>query len=311
MKAAPPEHTTGSIYILVAAILWGTTGTAATLAPDVGAVAIGAAAMGIGGLMQAMLARRGVATELPQLRTQWKLVLIGGLAVAVYPLAFYASMRLAGVTIGTVISIGAAPLFAALIEYFLDKTRLSKQWLFGAALGLTGMGFLAFAEGSGADTAQGSGNATMGFLLGVVAALTYALYSWAARRIMRRGLPSTVAMGAVFGVGGLLLMPVLLLTGAPFLASWSNAAVGVYMALVPMFLGYICFGYGLRRVQASTATTITLFEPVVAAVLAGLIVGERLPLSGWVGVALITACLVCVTMPPRRGRLKPQPISRQ
>jgi drug/metabolite transporter, DME family len=309
VKTPLREHATGSIYILVAAILWGTTGTAATFAPDVGAVAIGAAAMGIGGLLQAGLAGRDVAKALPQLRAQWKLVLVGGLAVAVYPLAFYASMRLAGVTIGTVISIGAAPLFAALIEFLLDKSRLSKRWLFGAALGLTGMVLLAFAEGSGGESAQESGNATLGVFLGVVAALTYALYSWTARRIMRRGLLSKVAMGAVFGVGGLLLMPVLFITGAPLLASWTNAAVGIYMALVPMFLGYICFGFGLARVQASTATTITLLEPAVAAALAVLIVGERLPLSGWVGVALIIACLVWVTMPPIRGRLKPQPLS--
>jgi DME family drug/metabolite transporter len=95
--------------------------------------------------MQAMFARRGIATELPQLRAQWKLVLIGGLAVAVYPLAFYASMRLAGVTIGTVISIGAAPLFAALIAYFWISAPIETV-AFGAALGLTGMWLLAFAE---------------------------------------------------------------------------------------------------------------------------------------------------------------------
>ena len=116
---------------------------------------------------------------------------------------------------------------------------------------------------------------------------------------MQRGIASRAAMGAIFGLGGLALMPVLLATGAPFLASWNNAAVGLYMALVPMFLGYICFGYGLARVRASTATTITLLEPVVAAGLAALIVGERLPVLGWIGVALIFACLLCITLPVR------------
>lgn len=88
-------------------------------------------------------------------------------------------------------------------------------------------------------------------------------------------------MGTVFGLGGALLLPVLLATGAPLLASWTNAAVGTYMALVPMFTGYVLFGWGLTHVRASTATTLTLLEPAVAAVLAVLIVGEHLP--GWGG----------------------------
>ena len=54
-------------------------------------------------------------------------------------------------------------------------------------------------------------------------------------------------MGAVFGLGGLLLMPVLAVTGSPLVASWQNGLVGAYMALVPMFAGYVLFGWGLAR----------------------------------------------------------------
>ena len=115
----------------------------------------------------------------------------------------------------------------------------------------------------------------LGAILGLIGGLTYALYSWSARKMMLQGTRSSVAMGATFGLGGLLLMPVLVVSGAPFLASWTNAAVGVYMAAVPMFLGYVSFGYGLARVQASMATVLTLLEPVVAAVLAAQI-GNRL-----------------------------------
>jgi DME family drug/metabolite transporter len=151
-------------------------------------------------------------------------------------------------------------------------------------------------------SAAAAPSVTTGIVLGLIAGLTYALYSWAARRLMQRQIPGRAAMGAIFGLGGLLLMPVLFLTGAPLLASWNNAAVGIYMALVPMFLGYVCFGYGLARIQASMATTITLVEPVVAAAFAALIVGERLPPLGWIGVALIFACLVCISLPVKSGK---------
>ena len=289
----------GSLAVLMAATLWGTTGTAAAFAPEVPAMAIGAAAMGGGGLLQALMAVRPMAKHRQGLRRHWLLLLIGALAVAVYPLAFYGSMRLAGITVGTVVTIGSAPLLSALIEYLFDRQRLSLRWLAGAVLGVVGMALLAAAESHGATGGEAVGS---GMLLGLLAGLTYALYSWTARRLMLNGVAAKAAMGATFGGGALFLLPVLLFTGAPLLASGTNLAVGLYMALVPMFIGYLCFGYGLARIAASTAITLTLFEPVVAAALAVIIVGERLPLQGWLGIVLILMCLVCITWPKRAGR---------
>jgi DME family drug/metabolite transporter len=299
----------GVIAILFAAVVWGTTGTAATFAPGVSAAAIGAAAMGLGGIGQALWAGRGIRNQRARLWEQRCLLVIGALAVAVYPLAFYGAMRLAGVTVGTVITIGSAPLLSALIEYVLDGRRLTLRWSLGAAVGLIGMGLICLAEGAAHGQVVGGSSAPLGVLLGLIGGLTYALYSWSARRMMLQGTGSKIAMGATFGLGGLLLMPVLMVLGGAFLASWSNAAVGLYMAAVPMFLGYIAFGYGLARVEASTATVITLFEPVVAAVLAVLIVGERLPPLGWIGVALVIGCLAIITLPlpSRLRRAAPAP----
>ena len=68
------------------------------------------------------------------------------------------------------------------------------------------------------------------------------------------------------------------------------------MALIPMFLGYLCYGFGLSKISASMATTITLLEPVVATILAMLIVGEYLSIIGWIGMLLIFICLIMVTL---------------
>ncbi|MGA9609212.1 MAG: EamA family transporter [Rouxiella badensis] len=288
----------GITAVLIAAILWGTTGTAATFAPQVSSVAIGSVAMGVGGLLQALIALRSLLRFRHALGQQWRLLIVGALAVAVYPLAFYASMRMAGVTVGTLVSIGSAPLLSALIEYCLEGQRLSLRWMAGASLGIVGMLLLCLAK----NTGHGATSEMLpGILTGLIAGLTYALYSWAARQLMQRGVPSKTAMGATFGVGGILLMPVLFATGAPLLASWNNAAVGAYMALVPMFIGYLCFGFGLARIPASMATTLTLLEPVVAAVLAVIIVGERLTPQGWLGIALVGICLVLITAPAKRN----------
>jgi DME family drug/metabolite transporter len=301
----------GAAAVLAASVLWGTTGASATLAPDVGPLAIGAAAMGIGGLLQAGTAHRVIARHRATLVGRWPLVLLGAAAVAVYPLAFYTSMRLSGVAVGTVVSLGSAPLVSAVVERLVDRRRLSRRWAAAAAVGLAGIVLLCGSRAlGGADAGPGAGpgaagsgvDVTLGVVLGLVAGATYALYSWVAHRLMLAGVPSRAAMGAVFGAGGLLLLPVLAVTGAPFLASWGNAGVGAYMALVPMFTGYVLFGWGLARVPVSTATTLTLLEPAVAAVLAVAVVGERLTAAGWAGVALVVASLAVLTVPSPPGR---------
>ena len=104
MKRGSP---TGVIAVLTAAFLWGTTGTAATFAPTVGPLAMGAAALGIG-ILQAVTAAPSLRRERSALSSHRGTVLAG--AVLIYPLAFYSSMHLAGVADGTVVSLGSAPI---------------------------------------------------------------------------------------------------------------------------------------------------------------------------------------------------------
>ncbi|QWS33611.1 DMT family transporter [Curtobacterium aetherium] len=309
------QRRAGLLAVTVTALLWGTTGTAATFAPDVGPLAIGAAALGIGGLLQAAVGARSLRTNVPLLARRRGLVLVGAVAVAVYPLAFYSAMHTAGVAVGSVVSLASAPLASGVLERVVDRRPLSCWWVLAAVLGVLGSALLCLssvagatgpaadgsgpADGAGAGDGDGDGGSmVLGVVLGLVAGVTYAVYSWASRRLMVDGVPRAAAMGAVFGGGGLLLVPVLAVTGAPLLAAAQNIAVGAYMALVPMFLGYLLFGYGLSRIPASTATTVTLTEPAVAAVLAVLVVGERLTALGWVALGVIGAALVVLALAP-------------
>lgn len=299
----------GFACVLTASALWGTTGTTATFASGVSPLGIGAVAMGLGGLLLALTALRSIVKSRAKLTAQWPMLLLGSLSVAIYPLAFYSSMHLAGVAIGTVISIGSAPLAASLIERFFDGQKLTTRWLLGAAAGLGGAVLLTFSESHGSGGAAEPTAVLYGILLGLVSGLLYALYSWVARRLMQAGVPPRAAMGSIFGIGGTLLLPVLLFTGAPLLASTTNIAVGIYMALVPVLVAYVLFAYGLARVSATMATTLSLLEPVIAAVLAVVIVGERLPAEGWVGIGLIVGSLFILTLPipGRRRRARPRP----
>lgn len=282
--------------ITTTSILWGTTGTAATFAPDAGPLAIGAAALGIGGILQALIAIPALRASRTQLRVNLPLIALGALAVAIYPLAFYSSMHLAGVALGSVVSLASAPLASGVLERFVQGSSLSRWWMLAAGLGIAGSALLCFSK-MAHDPAD-AGSTLVGIALGLVAGATYAAYSWCAQRLMSRGVSRAASMGAVFGTGGSLLLPVLFLTGAPLLANPQAFTVAVYMAVVPMFLGYLLFGYGLARLSASTATTITLSEPAIAAVLAVVIVGERLSGMGWAGLGVIAMALVVLAIAP-------------
>ncbi|MCF7484520.1 EamA family transporter [Vibrio sp. A2-1] len=296
------EFQTGTLAILFASILWGTTGTAASFAPDLSPLAIGAFSMGIGGLMQAGLAYRKILFAFDKLLQNKKLLAVSALALAVYPLAFYSSMKLSGVAIGTVVSIATAPFFSALLECLISKkNNINKRWLTSFAIGVVGIGLLVFSESSSTNE-SGDDLKLFGIALGLLAGLCYAIYSWATKALIDKGIKSQAAMGSIFGLGAMLLLPTLWFTGDNLFSSQINVLVISYLTLIPQCLGYIAFSFGLRHVTASSANLLTLFEPVVAAVLAVCVVGELIPFIGWLGMFLIVLCLL-IQSKPSKGTL--------
>ncbi|EGQ7972253.1 EamA family transporter [Vibrio parahaemolyticus] len=282
----------GMLSILFAATLWGTTGTIASLAPNISSLAIGAFSMGVGGIFQVFLSYKSIKKDFLKVITHKKMLILSIVALVVYPLAFYSSMRLAGVAIGTVVSIATAPFFSVLLECLFSKGRkVTKQWAISFVVGVIGIILLVSSEPSSINNAH-SDMKLFGVLLGLVAGMTYATYSWGLKTMIDQGVKSQAAMGSIFGFGATLLLPTLFITGDNMFSSPTNIMVLGYMALIPMGVGYIAYGFGLRFVTASSANLLTMFEPVIAAVLAVVIVGESIPSIGWMGIVLILVCLL-------------------
>jgi DME family drug/metabolite transporter len=221
---------------------------------------------------------------------------LGALGVVVYPLAFYSSMDLAGVAIGNVVSLGTGPVFAALLEWLFERLRPSPLWLGCTVVAVGGIVLLSLG-----GEATGAPALVPGVLLGLVAGLAYALYTYSSSRGIRAGHTPRGVMGGMFGIGAIGLAPVLVVFGAPLLQSAQTAGIAAYLALGPMFVAYLLFGVGMRRLSSSTATTITLLEPFVATILAVLVVGERLDPVGWLGLALILAAVTVLATARRPG----------
>ncbi|CAB4541679.1 unannotated protein [freshwater metagenome] len=279
--------------LIVSCLMWGTTGVvAAGMSADVSTFAIGSFTMGVGGIILAALTWPAVrkAVAIPEARW-W--VILGGIGVVVYPLAFYAGMRDAGVAVGNTVALGSGPLFAGVIEWLATKRKPTQRWFL--ALGIAGLG-LAFVGVARGGTSEVGLN---GVLLALIAGMAYALYSVAGSRVIAAGASFRGSMGAVFGSGALPLLVVLVLTGGPLLSDFDNLARGAYLALGPLVLAYLLFGYALTRASASLVTLVTLLEPVFATILAVLLLGEVLPPIGWVGIGLLVSGVAVATVPRR------------
>jgi DME family drug/metabolite transporter len=98
-------------------------------------------------------------------------------------------------------------------------------------------------------------------------------------------------MAAAFGLGGLLLVPVLLTQPLAWLGSGSGLAMALWLGLATTTAAYVLFGRGLRHLPAGPVTTLVLAEPVVATVLGVLVLGEHLAPLGWIGAGLVVAGL--------------------
>jgi DME family drug/metabolite transporter len=296
------ERFHGTFAIILASLLWGTTGTAASFTHEISPLAIGAFSMGAGGVLLVFTTRKKLIVDYKKLLSEPMVLLLGSLSIAIYPMAFYASMRFSGVAIGTVISIASAPFFAAILERFISKKHISLQWLISFIIGAIGIVFLTLGKDQSVQATESVFLQHLGIALGFVAGLTYASYSWAARHLIESGVDSQSSMSGMFGCAALLLLPSLWFTGENLFSSSTNTLISLYMAIVPMYFGYLLFAFGLKLIDASKATLITLIEPLFATVLAVLVIGEKFNLIGWVGMGLVSLCLFIQTFSSRRAQ---------
>src|ERR671918_762730 len=112
------------IQVLLAAILFGTTGTAQALGPEAAdPVGVGAARVLVGGVLLAAVGRGA-------LRGSWALrpVLVAVAGVAAYQLSFFAAVADTGVAVGTIVALGSAPTPAGLFEWAGDRRGPPRKW---------------------------------------------------------------------------------------------------------------------------------------------------------------------------------------
>ena len=279
--------------MLGAAVLFGTTGTAQALGPDAAdPLSVGAARIVVGGavLVAMLLVTAGRA---PLRGLAIRPVAIGALAVAVYQPAFFAAVDRTGVAVGAVVALGSAPAFTGLLGLAVLRIRPGRAWAVATALAALGVVLLALAGGD-ADVDL------IGVLLAACAGLGYSVFAIAGTILLRAGAAPDAVTAAHFGLGGVILLPLLLVSDPGWIASGGGIALALWLGLGPTALAYALFVRGLRQLPPATVSTLTLAEPVTATILGVLVLDERPGLQAAAGCALILLGLAVLAGRVRR-----------
>jgi drug/metabolite transporter (DMT)-like permease len=214
----------------------------------------------------------------------WRLVLIG-VTVACELLFYFASIRLANVAIGIALEY-MAPVYIALVAPWVLHTRREHSDMVAVAIAALGMALIVLPS----LTLAGSRNLVPGVACGIVAGAFYATALLLIKGIGPgiRGTTFTL----FFCVCTVVLMAPLAVwqsAAGHYRLTWTDVAIVVVMGLVYTALCFSLFTDGLRFVAVEHAGILGYLEPVTAPLWALLLVGERPPLSTWLGGALIIA----------------------
>ncbi|WP_210480432.1 DMT family transporter [Naasia sp. SYSU D00948] len=292
------------VLVLLAAVLFGTTGTAQALgAPEVDALSLGSARIVVGGSLLALVAYLTARRAAPVLTVAKHLdrrgsaltVLIGAVGVVAYQPAFFLGTERNGVAVGTLVALGSAPLLTGVLTWGMERRFPGARWGVATAVAVLGLALL-----GGAGGATGGGVDVLGLLSSLGAGAAYALYAVMSKRLLDAGWRGAGTMGAVFGAAAVVSLALLVVTDTRWLWTASGALTTLWLGVATVTVAYLLFAAGLRHVSAASASTLTLAEPITAALLGLLILHETLAPSSWIGVTAIAAGILILALPPRR-----------
>ena len=278
------ERQNGVIFMIIAGLTWGTSGTISRFAPAAALaqpLTLGCVRVGLGGAMLCLL-------SLVRSRSAGFLwsrdAVLAGACCCLNQIGFFMAMDSVGVALGTMIVIGSSIVMAGLFGALLGE-RPSRLWWTAAALGIAGSVLAASGD-------AGTSFRLDGLLFGLLGGLGYASIGVFLKRLGERGYSPTESNGAALLYGALLLLPLALRGGFGWIASARGAASALALGFFATAVPYFFFAAALARISVAQSYAISLLEPVTAALLGVFLLGERLSGAQTLGMALEFACMV-------------------
>src|ERR687895_2454582 len=213
---------------------------------------------------------------------KWPLLLAAGVAFAGDLGFWHSSIKFTSVANSTLLA-NLASIFVTLAAWIFLRQRPSGVFLAGLAAALAGVALLVH------TSVEFSATGLIGDALGVVTAMFYAGYILAVKALRDRGETTLHLMAVTSTITAIFLLPVALASGEQMLPA---SAFGWWMliglALVSHAAGQGLIAYALASLPAAFSSVSLLFQPVMAALFAWLLLSEALvPLQMLGGVIVL------------------------
>ena len=274
--------------VVLAAVCFATTGTAQQLGPDSSSpLGVATIRFFIGSLVLFIIAslrpsRNPISQHRPLAAWVWIATAFGQ---ALYGAAFFSAVRSTGVAVGTVVALGSAPLITGAITAILSRKAPSISWLGTTVFAIIGMSLIV-ASGKESQVTMS------GVALALCAGFGYAIFALGSKTILSSGVSSELAMAKVFGIASVMLAPTLFFVNLKWLTHSDAIVMVLWLGIVTLALAYWSYATGLRHLEPSQTTLITLVEPVVATILGVVALSERPSTVAWLGVLIVIASLL-------------------
>ena len=203
-------------------------------------------------------------------KAPWVLLLAAGAAFAGDLAFWHTSIQLTSVANSTLLA-NLASIFVTLAAWLFLRQRPSGLFLAGLAAALAGVGMLVYTSLAFSLTGLA------GDALGVVTAMFYAGYILAVTQLRGRGETTLRVMALTSAISAVLLFPAALASGDTMLpATASGWWLLLGLALVSQAAGQGLIAYALAHLPAALSSVSLLFQPVMAAVFAWVLLSEPL-----------------------------------
>ncbi|MER7579666.1 EamA family transporter [Kitasatospora sp. NPDC097691] len=225
-----------------------------------------------------------------------------GVGVAVFQTAYFAAVQDTGLAVGTIVTLGAAPVLTAAAGRVFLGERTGPAGLLAVAGALTGLAVLVL--GNRAADAVHPFGVGMALLSAAGFTVSNVLGRWTGRHGDGED-PYTLTVGS-FAVGAAVLLPFAWVEGlVPHTAQPGHVVLlMLYVATVTTAVAYPLYFAGAGAVRAATASVVMLIEPVGAAVLAVLLLGERLTAATVIGTVLMLTAIAGLAVAESRREAK-------
>lgn len=176
------------------------------------------------------------------------------------------------------------PLFVTLFARFILGERITAQKIVGLSLGILGIVVL-FVDSLARKTST-----ALGLVLILASSVSFAFYTVLGKKIITKDVDSLIVTTFSFLIGSVAMIPIQIALGVPLFPDVSPVIPQLlYMSVIVTGLAYVTYFEGLSRLEAGAGSTLYFAKPAIAALLAVLILGERVGANLVVGIVVIAA----------------------